>query len=208
MKRCVIIGGAGIEKPQEILPALDPAGDFYILCDCGMRHCAPLGIKPDLIVGDFDSSENPLLPVETIVLPHVKDDTDTMYAVKEALRRGFKDFLLLGVVGGRLDHTLANVYILQYLKNRGCRALIIDDYSEMELVGSEHAFIGPQYPYFSLVNICGTAKGLHIKGAFYNLDGQSIETEYQYGVSNEPLPGTTAEVWADEGCVLLIRDRV
>ena len=69
--------------------------------------------------------------METIVLPRRKDDTDTMFAVKEALRRGVTDCLLIGVVGARFDHSFANVSILLYLTSRGARGRIIDDYSEI-----------------------------------------------------------------------------
>ena len=78
-------------------------------------------------MGDFDSHDNPHLTVETIVLPCEKDDTDTVYAVKEAVKRGFDDFLLIGVVGARLDHTLGNVSILLYLDSLEKRGCIIDD---------------------------------------------------------------------------------
>ena len=101
MKRCVIAGGADIGRYDRIRAYLW-ADDFYICCDSGLKHREGLGIAPDLIVGDFDSYENPHLEAETIVLPCEKDDTDTVFAVKAALKRGFQDFLLIGVIGGRL----------------------------------------------------------------------------------------------------------
>lgn len=66
--------------------------DFCIYCDSGLYHQERLCAHPDLIVGDFDSHPRPESTAETIVLPTVKDDTDTVFAVKEALRRGFEDF--------------------------------------------------------------------------------------------------------------------
>ena len=114
MKRCVIIGGAPIGRYDRILPLLQP-DDFYIFCDCGLRHRQGLGVEPHLIVGDFDSHPDPHLPVETVTLPVEKDDTDTMYAARLGAQRGFKEFLLLGAAGDRLDHTLGNVAILSWL---------------------------------------------------------------------------------------------
>ena len=76
--------------------------DFLIFCDSGLKHLDSLQAAPDLIVGDFDSHENPQLGIETIVLPCEKDDTDTVFAVKEAIKRGYEEFLLIGVVGARL----------------------------------------------------------------------------------------------------------
>lgn len=204
MKRCVILGGADIQQ-YDWMQSLLRAGDFFICCDSGLKHCEGLNIQPDLIVGDFDSHENPHLPVETIVLPCEKDDTDTVYAVKEALRRGFEEFLLLGVIGGRLDHTLGNVSILLMLDSQGKRACIADDHSEMEIVSRQPVCIEDRYAFFSLLNVSGLAEGITIRNAKYPLENASITCEYQYGVSNEVLPGRTAEISLTKGRLLLIK---
>ena len=206
MRRCVIIGGAEITRYDQVKSYLS-TGDYAIYCDSGLRHREALELAPDLIVGDFDSHPDPRLPVETITLPREKDDTDTVYAVKEALKRGFEDFLLLGVVGGRLDHSLGNVSILLYLDSLGKRGLIVDDYSEMEIVSRQEAEVGPEFPYFSLLNISGTARGITLENAKYPLKDAEIRCDYQYGVSNEPLPGKTARICLKEGQLLLIRVR-
>ena len=163
--------------------------------------------EPSLIIGDFDSHENPHAEIETIVLPHEKDDTDTVFAVKEAVKRGFTDFLLIGVVGNRLDHTLGNVAILEMLDNMGKKAVILDDYSEMEIVGREPKYIEDRFPYFSLLNIYGVARGITVKDAYYPLENAELTTEFPLGISNEPLKGKTASVSVGEGHVLLIRVR-
>ena len=206
MRRCVIVGGAGIRNYEEIRRYLQP-DDFFICCDSGLKHCGGLGIVPDLIIGDFDSWKDPRLAVETIVLPREKDDTDTMAAVREAVRRGFERFLLLGVFGDRLDHTLANVYILTWLENRGLQALAVDDFSEMEIVSRKPVYIDDRFPFFSLLNINGLAEGVTIKNARYPLENAAVPAEYQFTVSNEPLPGKAAEVTVKKGSLLLIRDR-
>ena len=205
-KRCVIVGGADIQNYAFIREKLC-ADDYVVFCDSGLKHLEHLQVLPSLIVGDFDSHENPHLDVETIVLPCEKDDTDTVYAVKEAINRGFDDFLLLGVVGARLDHTLGNVSILLYLDSLGKKGSIIDDYSEMEIVSDEPVSICDQYSFFSLLNITGCAKGITITGAKYPLDGGEITCEYQYGISNEVLPGKTAQVAVASGKLLLIKVR-
>ncbi len=203
-RRCVIVGGADIGDYDNVRDKLCE-DDFYIFCDSGLKHMEALGAEPGLIVADFDSYENPHLDVETIVLPCEKDDTDTVYAVKEAVKRGYEDFLLIGVVGERLDHTLGNVSILLYLDANGMRGKIIDDYSEMEIVSDKPVFIDNSCSYFSLLNITGRAEGITIKGAKYPLNGEGISCEYQYGISNEVLPGETAEVSVRDGKLLLIR---
>lgn len=204
MGRCVIVGGADIidyEKTREYLRQ----EDFVIFCDCGLRHMENLGADADLIVGDFDSFNNPCLETETIVLPCEKDDTDTVFAVKEALKRGFDSFLLLGVIGQRIDHTLGNVSVLKMLYDKGLPAVIVDDYCEMQAVGKEVAYIDDRYPYFSLINIFGKTKGITIKNAKYPLSDAEITCDYQYGVSNEVVKGKRAEVSVGDGCILLVK---
>lgn len=205
MRRCVIIGGADIARYDRIKVLLRE-DDYCIFCDSGLKHLPALGVAPGLIVGDFDSHENPGLAVETIVLPCEKDDTDTMYAVREALKRGYEDFLLIGVIGARLDHTLGNVSILLYLDSLGKRACILDDYSHMEIVSRAPACIPDSYAFFSLLNISGIARGVTIQNAKYPLTDGEITCEYQYAVSNEVLPGKTATVTVKEGRLLLIKD--
>ena len=204
MKRCVIVGGADIGN-YEYVRSLLSGEDFFVFCDSGLKHMDRLGVRPSLIVGDFDSHENPHLEAETIVLPREKDDTDTVYGVKEALKRGFDTFLLIGVVGGRLDHTLGNVSILLYLDAIGKNGVIVDDYSEMEIVSSSPVSVSDRYAYFSLLNVSGRAKGVTIQNAKYPLDNAEITCEYQYGISNEVLPGRTAIVSVRDGRLLLIR---
>lgn len=206
MKRCVIVGGAEINNYEYIRSCLRK-DDFTVFCDSGLKHLEALQVTPGLIVGDFDSHENPHLDVETVVLPCEKDDTDTVYAVKEAIKRGYEDFLLIGVIGARLDHTLGNVSILLYLDSLGMRGVIFDDYSEMEIVSSSPVSIDDSFAYFSLLNISGTAKGVTLENAKYPLQNAQITCEYQYGVSNEVLPGYTAKVSVREGKLLLIKVR-
>ncbi len=205
-RRCVIVGGADIHNYGFLREVLC-ADDYVVFCDSGLKHLDGLQIKPGLIVGDFDSHENPHLDVETIVLPCEKDDTDSVYAVKEGIRRGFANFLLVGVVGARLDHTLANVSLLLYLDSLGKKGCIIDDYSEMEIVSDRPVSISERYPFFSLLNITGCAKGITVTGAKYPLQDAEITCEYQYGVSNEVLAGETATVSVKEGKLLLIKNR-
>lgn len=206
MKRCVIVGGAGIADYEFVRSYLNE-DDYVVYCDCGLKHMDALERRPDLIVGDFDSHENPNLDIETIVLPTIKNDTDTVFAVKEALGRGFEDFLLLGVVGARLDHTLGNVSILLMLDTMGKKAKIVDDYSEMEIVSDKIAEVDDIWQYFSLLNITGVAEDITITNAKYEIQDAEIDTDWQYGVSNEPLPGQTTQIKVGNGRLLLVRVR-
>ena len=204
MRRCVIVGGADISNYDRIIAHIK-SDDFVIFCDSGLKHMEKLAVKPSLIVGDFDSHENPHLDVETIVLPCEKDDTDTVFAVKEAVKRGFADFLLIGVVGARLDHTLGNIYVLEYLSSLGLTGKIVDDYSEMEYVTIASALVEDSFSYFSTINISGVTRNISIENAKYPLHNAEIQSGYQYGISNEVLPGKNAKITLGEGSVLLIK---
>lgn len=203
MNRCVILGGAEIRN-QALVKNLMKPNDYIVACDCGYRHCIALGVTPNLICGDFDSHPNPMVDTETIVLPREKDDTDSVYAVKTALMRGYRDFLLLGMVGGRLDHTLGNLSVLEYLESVGAHGLIVDDYGTIELV-SDRRTVEPGCLYFSLLAVGGDASGVYIRNAKYPLKDAVIRGTYQYGVSNELLVGQECSVSVKQGKLLLIR---
>ena len=204
MKRCVIIGGAPINNYERIKQKLNN-NDYFIFCDSGLNHLDKLSINPSLIVGDFDSHKKPNLDIETITLPTVKDDTDTMFAVKEGLKRGFDEFLLLGVIGLRIDHSLGNLSILLYLEKEGKKASIIDDYSEIEIVGKYEKYIEDTYKYFSIISSGDIISGVTIKNAKYALNKAQITNYFALGVSNEVIKGKCASVKIDEGFAYLIK---
>ncbi|MBQ9419625.1 MAG: thiamine diphosphokinase [Synergistaceae bacterium] len=201
--RCVIVGGAEIKNYALIREYLSQ-NDFFIYCDCGLKHEKNLGFAPSLIIGDFDSHEQPEDLSNVIVLPRVKDDTDTIFAVKEAIRRGFDEFVIIGATGGRQDHNLGNIYALLMIANKNKNAVIIDDYSEIKLIkADEKVKIKRGWKFFSLLNIAGIARGISISGAKYNLDNAEISPEFQYGISNE-VEDDCAEVSLSEGSLLLV----
>lgn len=205
MSRFVIIGGSEIRN-YDLIRSYFRNDDYFVYCDCGLRHVDSLGAAPSLITGDFDSHPKPEDLHNVIVLPCVKDDTDTIFAVKEGMRRGYDEFLLTGVTGGREDMTLGNIYSLLMLSVNGKRGMIIDDYSEMSIISSgETVRIKHGWKYFSLLNITGIASGITITGAKYNLNDAEITPEFQYGISNEVLsPENDAVVSLKEGNLLLV----
>lgn len=204
-KRFVIISAAPINNYKRIKSKLNPQTDFYTFCDGGLNHQKKLGIKPDLIIGDFDSHKKPVTSVETIQLPTQKDDTDTFFAIKEGLSRGFLDFLFIGSIGNRLDHSLCNISALLYAHTHHAKANIQDDFSQMEIAGSTTIEIEDSVSYFSLMTITGTAENVTITNAKYPLENGTVTPEYQYAISNEVLPEKTATVNVGKGKLLLIK---
>lgn len=205
MLRCVIIAAADIGN-YEYLKSLIRREDFIVYCDGGLRHMDGIGRKPDLIVGDFDSHADPHMDIETIVLPREKDDTDTVYATKTALNRGYREFLLLGVLGGRMDHGLGNIQLLTMLKKRGAVASIVDDCSEMEIItDGEKAYVEDKYRYFSLISLSDITAGVNITNSKYNLENGTFTNEFPIGISNEVLKGGAACISVEKGTLLLIK---
>ncbi len=205
-RRCVIVGGAEIKEYEAVKRYIND-GDYMIYCDCGLLHENELAHEADLIVGDFDSHEVPQRQTEMIVLPCEKDDTDTMFAVREGLKRGFEDFLMIGVIGGTLDHTLANVSALMYIDSLGMSAVMVDDHSEMEVISKKTSHIDDKFEYFSVLALGCTARGVSIRNAKYTLDNAEIDIKYQYAVRNEPQNGKIASVEVSDGILLIIKIR-
>lgn len=208
MSRCVIVS-AGELRDYARTRVFLREGDFFVFCDGGLAHADGLGIKPDLVVGDFDSCDAGVLAkwqdsCEIVQLPREKDDTDTLFAVKLALEKGFDDFLLLGAMGGRFDHALGNVSILLYLQGLGKKALLVDDYSVMQIAGSEPLLIEDSCSYFSVLTVAGDVSGVNIKNAKYPLENASLSSDFQLGISNEVLPGKVAQVSVEHGRVLVV----
>ena len=205
MKRCIIVGQAEIKNYDRIKTYIKD-DDYFVYCDAGLKHAEKLGHKPDLIVGDFDSQDNPNLDIETIVLPCEKDDTDTCHAMKVCMERGYTDYLFLGCMGQRFDHTMGNLFLLVMLKENGLKGMILDDYSEMVMFDRDPVCIEDSFSYFSLVSLSDMVDGIYIENAKYLLNDGVIRSSYQYGVSNEVLKGKTARVWAKSGNLLVIKD--
>lgn len=202
MSRCVIIGGAKIENYDKIKSYFDK-NDYFVFCDSGLKHQEKLGVTPDFIVGDFDSIKKPETDENILVLPTVKDDTDTFAAVKLMLENGYESFLLVGVIGQRFDHSLGNISILLYLKQNGAKGIIVDDYCEMSIIDKKEKVLKNSCSYFSLISLTKSIDGVNIVGAKYPLENATVENSYQFGISNETINDT--EISVEKGDALLIK---
>ena len=106
-----VIFGAGPVVDYEAVRELLPKAPFYLIAaDGGLRHARALGLVPDAFIGDMDSLREEDLPEGAILYPSQKDDTDMMLAVKKAMALGVRKVLLLGGLGGRLDHICAIIF--------------------------------------------------------------------------------------------------
>ena len=181
-----------VARQTGLAEALRP-DDFIIACDAGYRNCAPLGRRPNIIVGDFDTAPCPeQQDDDIIVLPHVKDDTDTEYAAKLVSEKGFDEVLLLGGLGGRrVEHTLANLCTGLGLEQRGVRTTLLDERSRITYVmpGETRRYPKEKY-FFSAFPMEGRAQGVCERGSYYELTDAELTASYPLGVSNEYAAGS------------------
>ncbi|MBO4366734.1 MAG: thiamine diphosphokinase [Clostridia bacterium] len=206
MKDVCFIAAAG-----DFHPMLLPSGrekNFWIAADAGYRKLLDAGVRADLFVGDGDSSACMPEGVERIELPVVKDDTDTVAAVRCGLDRGYRIFCLYGALGGeRPSHTLANVQTLLFARRQGGRVLIADGRSLMLLLTAEDGTVvlPEETGFFSLFAADGPA-AVTVRNAKYEGEKIRLTPEFPLGVSNERKDGCA--VCADEGTVLLVCEPV
>ena len=198
-RRCVIIsGGAGHEIGGIA------SGDFVIACDRGYQYAAAAGIRPDLVIGDFDSYGGSIpagVPVRR--LPVEKDDTDTMSAVRYACAEGFAEVRILCALGGRLDHLIANLQTLVFAVEHGVRASIESPGSRVLALKDETRRI-PRREGFSLsVFAVSDRCRVSIRGAKYELEDALLTNAFPLGASNE-WAADEAEISVREGVALVV----
>ena len=168
------------------LRRLIPPGAAIITADAGWKNAAALGLEIDLAVGDFDSSTPPTTAKELICLPAEKDDTDTHYATRLAVERGYNDILLLGAMGGRPDHAHGNLQTLLWLAMQGVKATMADEENIIRCFGpGQHTVPATDGKWLSVFAAGGTTRGVYLRGVKYRLDNATLPPEQPIGVSNE-----------------------
>ena len=200
MKTCYIFGALDCSvtdfNPHE--------SDLIIAADGGYSTLTKLNIKPDLVVGDFDSLGS--IPENENVVKHPvkKDDTDTLLAVKIGLEKGYKTFIIYGAIGGRLDHTVATIQTAAFVAENGGIAYICDDnHTVTAIKNSSIKFKDTAKGYISVFALSGIAKGVTIKGLLYELDNAEISPDFPLGVSNEFI-GRDSEISVTDGVLTII----
>lgn len=161
--------------------------DLVIAADGGYEKAKSLGVYPKIIIGDFDSiKENyNIANIEIIKHKIEKDDTDTFLAVKEGIKRGFKDFVVIGGLGGRLDHTLANLSLLKFIYNNNSKGIILDNKNEIRFLSNDKIeILKTNKKNVSVLAYSDKAEGVSIKGLKYSLKNATISNSFPIGVSN------------------------
>lgn len=200
-RRCYILCAG---PPVGRIPRPAPS-DFVICCDGGLKVAERLGIVPHLIVTDHDSYDGAMPQgVPVIELPIEKDDTDSMMAIKLGLERGFRDFLLVCALGGRLDHTMGNLQALGYIVDHGGRGEAVGSGEWATVVENGRvALKGRPGQIVSAFAVGGEAQGVSTEGLYYPLLDATLTTSFPLGVSNK-FKRTRAAYVVKEGRLLVI----
>jgi len=200
MKRCVVCGAAPFENAEK-LKTLLRTDDVVAVADGGDRLAAALGVTPFLTVADFDSSPVREQNGECIRLPIEKDVTDTHAAMEELFSRGYREFLLLGCLGGRLDHTMAAILAARLLTEKGCRVTLCDEKNTATvLLPGTYPLTGNGFSVFAMTE---TVEGLTLSGVKYPLCGFTLHNADPLCVSNE-VSEENAHLSFKNGVLLLI----
>ena len=197
---CYIVGAG---ERAIALPAPEQ-GDLLIAADGGYAWLKERGLKPDLVVGDFDSMAEPAGVAHLVRLPKEKDETDTMAAVRLGRARGYRRSHIFGGTGGRFDHTLANLQLLAWLSRRGEEGRLYGpDWTAAAITGGTLEF-GPEHRgMISVFAHSDTVRGVTIEGLKYSLSGAELDNGFSLGVSNE-FTGVPARVSVKEGTLLIV----
>lgn len=201
MNRLYIIVGAGDMSGSSIYA---PAGAYIIAADGGLRHVKAAGLNADLVLGDFDSLGDIPTGEKIMSVPPEKDDTDTMLAVREALAAGAEEIAIYGGLGGRFDHSFANLQTLKYISDSGARGYLVGDGSICTVIkNSVISFDNAMSGYVSVFCFGGRAEGVNLRGLKYPLIDAVLSDSYPLGVSNE-FTGINASVSVSSGSLLVI----
>ena len=197
---CVIAGGGEARFP-------DTKDAFVIAADSGYNRCVENNIAPDLLVGDMDSIQGSVPDASDIPIvraPCEKDDTDTMLAIKIGFERGYRDFVLTGVTGGkRLDHTLAAISSLEYIADHGGEGCIIDSSCKMFVqTDGTRRYEGRGAGYISVFSLTDSSR-LAMRGLKYGGEDMTVTRDFPLGVSNN-FREEYGEIQVYEGKILVI----
>lgn len=201
MNKVFIIVGAGSMEGSELRI---PDRAAVIAADGGYGYLLDAGVKPDIVLGDFDSLGYVPKAENVLTVPSEKDDTDTMLAVKEALARGAETVVLYGCLGGRFDHSIANLQALKYIAARGARGYLVGGGNICTVIKDGGiAFEADENGFISVFSMGEQARGVDLRGLKYPLSDATVTDDFPIGVSNE-FTAVPSSVSVGSGFLLVI----
>ncbi len=198
---CYVIGAGDITETK----IKADESDLIICADGGYKYKSLLGRECDMVVGDFDSYGSIPETENKIVAPTEKDETDMMLAVDLGLEKGYREFVLLGALGGeRNDHSVANLQLLHYITSKGARGTIYHVDEIFTAFSNGTLKLGAELKgYVSVLSLSDESRGVTIRNLKYILNGATLYSYMPIGVSNEFL-GYESSITVEEGSLLVV----
>lgn len=210
--KCVLVLAGVLQSEDEmVIKEYAAEGAWLIAVDGGADYLWKMGLKANLYIGDFDSASEKVKSIlkdreeiEKVVLPCEKDDTDTLAALKEAIKRGYEEFYIFGGCGGRIDHTVANLQCLLFLRRKGFKGYLQNGVEKIWVLKNESIeFCETQRGILSLFSMGEKAEGVFISGMKYGLENGVVTNDFPIGISNEFI-GEKGCVKVTEGELLVV----
>ena len=209
MKTCLIVSGGEFNELPEAVES-----NFIIACDKGYGYCQRLGLIPDTVIGDYDSmslesieadlKKRGLTEVKVLRFPSHKDDSDTMLAVKHALDMGFDNIVITCALGGRFDHSFANIQSMAYAVEHGASCCLYGGHETLYVIknGSLTLKVSKDRA-LSVFSLSDESKHVIIRGALYEAENITLTNRFPLGLSNLQVKDSVT-VSVGEGMLLVI----
>lgn len=186
-----------------------PLEEDYIICaDGGLKHALQAGIKPDIVIGDFDSLDMEIPEnIQTLILPSEKDITDTAQCLDYAVEQGYTSIFIVGGMGGRLDHTLANIQNIVKYSKENIKIIMVDQNNYFIALTNDSTTLPKLEGYhLSLISHTEICEGVSISGVHYPLENDTLTNDFPLGVSNE-FEADFARIEVQKGTLLIVLSR-
>lgn len=213
MKKTVTVIISGGELELEFLKDFisNIKVDFIIAVDSGLKKMDYINLSPNYIIGDFDSIDDDILgkyqdrDIEIIKLNPEKDFSDTHMALKLAIELKSNEVYILGALGKRIDHAIANIHILKEALDNKIKCKIVDNKNEIQvLTKGVNNIEKSNYKYISLFPLTTQVKGITLEGFKYPLNNATLNIGHSIGVSNEII-NEDAKIYINDGILLVIK---
>ena len=197
---CYIVGAY---ESGEI--GIDLKENNLIICaDGGFEILKKYGVSPHVIVGDFDSLGYVPTGDNVKVYPTEKDDSDTGIAIKYGFEQGYKNFVIYGGLGGRFDHTLANIQLLSFIAEKGGMGWLVGDGSHITVIKDREISIRGE-GFISVLSLSDKSEGVTLRDLKYPLENATLSNNFPLGLSNEFINGeTAASIRVQSGMLLVV----
>ena len=202
-KNAVIFASGPVSDYNYIVDSM-PKAPYIICADGGVEHCKKCGFTPDVIIGDMDSYEGSVDESKLIKYPAEKDDTDTSLCIKYAIEKGYENIEIFGAVGGRIDHTIANLQLLLFANKNGVNCTLKDSAETVFLLQNETKNLSvKEGTIVSLFAVSVKVEDITLKGLKYPLKKANLYNDFPLGISNVAVENEI-EIAVGNGMLLVV----